>query len=65
VSVQASATTANYPNVRIVWNITLRRYFNQTDFDERQRVVLLGSDVYSELFPGGEYPSTRRCRSTA
>ena len=30
--------------------------FTQTDFDERQRVVLLGQDAYKELFPNGEYP---------
>ena len=31
-------------------------YFTQDDFDERQRVVLLGADTYKELFPNGEYP---------
>jgi putative ABC transport system permease protein len=54
LSASVSAVTANYLDV-IVWNITSGQFFNEADFDERQRVVLLGADVYSELFPGGEY----------
>ena len=55
LQVQVSATTANYPDV-ISWKTTLGQYFTPTDFDERQRVVLLGQDAYKELFPNGEYP---------
>ncbi|HRW46565.1 MAG: ABC transporter permease [Caldilinea sp.] len=55
VTVQASATTANYNTVR-TWNTTEGTYFSQLDSDERQRVVLLGADTYAELFPNGEYP---------
>jgi putative ABC transport system permease protein len=53
--VQASATTANFPDVR-AWNTAMGQFFTQTDYDERQRVVLLGQDAYEELFPNGEYP---------
>ena len=55
VSVQASATTPSYPNVRS-WNTTAGAYFSELDAEERQRVVLLGSDTYEELFPNSEYP---------
>jgi putative ABC transport system permease protein len=55
LSVQVSATTANYDDVRN-WKTTIGDYFTQADFDERQRVVLLGADTYKELFPNGEYP---------
>ncbi len=55
LSVSVSAVTANFPDVR-AWNPTIGQFFTQTDFDERQRVVLLGQDVYAELFPGEEYP---------
>lgn len=55
VNVQISATTANFPDVRN-WKTTAGSYFTQADVDERQRVVLLGKDAVSELFPDGEYP---------
>ncbi len=55
VNVQASATTPNYNVVR-TWHTTDGTYFSQLDSDERQRVVLLGADTYTELFPNGEYP---------
>ncbi len=55
LSVSVSAVTPNYPDV-IVWNTTSGQFFTEDDFDERQRVVLLGQDVYTELFPGDEYP---------
>ena len=55
VTVQASATTPNYNVVR-TWHTTEGTYFSQLDSDERQRVVLLGADTYTELFPNGEYP---------
>jgi len=55
VSAQASATTPSYPNVRS-WATTAGAYFSELDAEERQRVVLLGSDTYEELFPNGEYP---------
>jgi putative ABC transport system permease protein len=55
VNVQASATTPEYPTVRS-WNTTAGSYFSQLDSDERQRVVLLGSDTYQDLFPNNEYP---------
>jgi putative ABC transport system permease protein len=55
VSVQANATTPSYPNVRS-WKTTAGAYFSELDAEERQRVVLLGSDTYEELFPNGEYP---------
>ena len=55
LSVQVSATTPNFIDVRN-WKTTIGNYFTQADFDERQRVVLLGADTYKELFPNGEYP---------
>ena len=55
VNVQANATTPNYNVVR-TWHTTDGTYFSQLDSDERQRVVLLGADTYTELFPNGEYP---------
>ena len=55
LTVQVSATTPNFTQVR-TWNPTIGAYFNQADFDERQRVVLLGADAYKELFPNDEYP---------
>ncbi len=55
IAVQVSATTPNFPDVR-AWNTTAGQFFTQADFDERQRVVLLGQDAYTELFPNGEYP---------
>jgi len=55
LTVQVSATTPNYTEVRN-WNTTIGNYFTQADFDERQRVILLGADAYKELFPNGEYP---------
>ncbi len=55
VTVQANATTPNYNVVR-TWHTTDGTYFSQLDSDERQRVVLLGADTYTELFPNGEYP---------
>jgi putative ABC transport system permease protein len=54
-SVTISATTPNFPDVR-AWNTTIGSYFSQVDYDERQRVVLLGADTYADLFPTGEYP---------
>ncbi len=38
------------------WYPTIGQYFTQADFDERQRVVLLGPEAYQELFPNEEYP---------
>ena len=35
---------------------TIGSFFSQADLDERQRVLLLGSDVAAELFPNDEYP---------
>jgi putative ABC transport system permease protein len=55
LSVSVSAVTPNFPDVR-AWNTTIGQFFNQADYDERQRVVLLGQDVYTELFPNGEFP---------
>jgi putative ABC transport system permease protein len=55
VQVQVSATTPNFPEVR-AWNAAVGQYFTQADYDERQRVVVLGQDAYAELFPNEEYP---------
>lgn len=54
-SVNISATTPNFTDVR-AWNTTIGSYFSQVDYDERQRVVLLGAETYADLFPNGEYP---------
>jgi putative ABC transport system permease protein len=53
--VQVFAATPNYAEVRN-WLPTAGSFFSQTDLDERQRVLLLGSDVATELFPNNEYP---------
>lgn len=55
VTVQANATTPEYPRVRN-WKTTVGSYFSELDSDERQRVVLLGADTYKDLFPNNEYP---------
>jgi putative ABC transport system permease protein len=55
LSVSVSAVSPNFPDVR-AWNTTIGQFFTQSDYDDRQRVVLLGQDVYEELFPGEEYP---------
>jgi putative ABC transport system permease protein len=55
VTVQANATTPEYPLVRN-WNTTIGSYFSTLDSDERQRVVVLGSETYQQLFPNNEYP---------
>ena len=55
VTVQANATTPEYPRVRN-WNTTIGSYFSTLDSDERQRVVVLGSETYQQLFPNNEYP---------
>jgi putative ABC transport system permease protein len=55
VTVQANATTPEYPQVRN-WKTTVGSYFSELDSDERQRVVLLGADTYKDLFPNNEYP---------
>ena len=56
LSVSVNAVTPNFPDVR-AWNPSTGQFFTQTDFDERQRVVLLGQDVYTELFPGEAHPA--------
>ncbi len=53
--VQIFAATPNYAEVRN-WMPTIGSFFSQADMDERQRVLLLGSDVAAELFPNDEYP---------
>lgn len=55
MTVQANATTPEYPRVRN-WNTTIGSYFSTLDSDERQRVVVLGSETYQQLFPNNEYP---------
>lgn len=55
MTVQANATTPEYPSVRN-WNTTIGSYFSTLDSDERQRVVVLGSETYQQLFPNNEYP---------
>ena len=55
VNAQVIAATPNYDQVRN-WATTMGSFFSQTDLDERQRVLLLGADVYAELFPNEEYP---------
>jgi putative ABC transport system permease protein len=55
LSVSVSAVSPNFPDVR-AWNTTTGQFFTQADYDDRQRVVLLGQEVYDELFPNGEYP---------
>jgi len=42
-------TTADFPEVRDM-NIASGRYFNQTDIDRSQKVVVLGSTLAEELF---------------
>ena len=49
VRVSVSGVTPSYPLVRN-WPPTVGSFFNEADFEERARVVLLGSDVYKELF---------------
>jgi putative ABC transport system permease protein len=55
VRVQVFAAMPNYYQVRN-WAPTMGSFFSQTDLDERQRVLLLGSDIAAELFPNDEYP---------
>jgi putative ABC transport system permease protein len=55
VRVQVFAAMPNYYQVRN-WAPTMGSFFSQTDLDERQRVLLLGSDIAAELFPNEEYP---------
>ena len=55
VRAQVIAATPNYHQVRN-WAPTMGSFFSQTDLDERQRVLLLGADVATELFPNDEYP---------
>ncbi|MBW7881136.1 MAG: ABC transporter permease [Caldilineaceae bacterium] len=55
INVQAFATTPGFAEVRN-WKQEIGSFFSQTDFDERQRVIVLGADAYTDLFPKGEYP---------
>ncbi|GAA4800071.1 ABC transporter permease [Litoribaculum gwangyangense] len=37
-------------------NLLWGRYINQSDIDERKKVVVISEDVYKQLFEKGEYP---------
>jgi putative ABC transport system permease protein len=53
--VDVNATTSSFPEVRS-WAVTEGSFFTDEDFDNRNRVLLIGSEVYKELFEPGEYP---------
>jgi putative ABC transport system permease protein len=55
MSITVNATTPDFDEVRN-WKTILGEFFTQDDFDQRQRVILLGTEVYDELFPGDEFP---------
>jgi putative ABC transport system permease protein len=55
------ATTPTYPNV-INWEVDMGSFFTQTDFDERTRVIVLGADIYRDLFDPNEYPLDQTVR---
>ena len=55
MTVTVNATTPSFDEVRN-WKTTLGEFFTQDDFDQRQRVILMGTEVYEELFPGEEFP---------
>jgi len=55
MEVDVHATMPSYPDV-ISWNLELGEFFSQNDFDQHARVIVLGSEVYKELFSGAEYP---------
>jgi putative ABC transport system permease protein len=50
-----NATTSTFPEVRS-WQPTTGAFFTEADFDDRARVVVLGSETYEKLFDPGEYP---------
>ncbi len=55
VRASVSAVTPDFPAVRN-WQPVEGEFFTQDDFDERERVVVLGQNVYNELFDASEYP---------
>ncbi len=61
ILISVSAVTPSFPSVRN-WLPSLGDFFNQADFDQRGRVVVLGANVYTELFAPGEYPIDQTVR---
>ena len=54
MQVDVNATTPDFESVRS-WPAVEGSFFTDADVEDRARVVVLGSDTYRELFPGGEY----------
>ncbi len=61
MSVSVSAVTPSFPTVRN-WQPVVGSFFTASDFDERARVVAIGSDVRKELFGPDEYPIDQTIR---
>ncbi len=61
MSVSVSAVTPSFPTVRN-WRPTVGSFFTQEDFDQRARVVAIGSDVRKRLFGPDEYPIDQTIR---
>ncbi len=55
LDIGVSGVTPNFPIVRN-WEPTVGQFFSASDFEERGRVAVLGSEVYNELFAQDEYP---------
>jgi len=55
LNAQIEATTPEFTEVR-AWQPEIGEFFSDADMEGRARVVLLGSEIYSKLFPDGAYP---------
>ena len=54
-NLSVTGTNPEYFEVRNL-EVAAGSYLTSVDLDERARVVVLGWDAYTELFPGGDYP---------
>jgi putative ABC transport system permease protein len=55
VRASVSAVTPTFPDVRN-WQPVEGSFLTEQDFEERARVIVLGQNIYQELFEPGEYP---------